>query len=162
MAYGRYYAVVYGALYSRTGDPDAAEDIAQEVFIRFFNKMEEAVNARAWLLVTMKHVLSEHYRKVHNKPVELAEAEAFGDVSLTFVNGFRDSRIVIDHAIEAITDMTDRSIFDLLAVQNYTYEEAVELLGITWRQVKYRYGLIVRQVLEFLREKGIRNIEDLL
>jgi len=28
--------------------------------------------------------------------------------------------------------------------------------------VKYRYGLIVRQVLEYLHQKGIRNIEDLL
>ena len=161
-AYSRYYAVVYGALYSRTGDPDAAEDMTQEVFIRFFNKMEEAVNVRAWLLVTMKHVLYEHYRKVKNMPDELAESEAMGDVSLTFVNGFRDTRIIIDHAVEAITDAADRSIFDLVAVQNYTYEETGELLGVSRRQVKYRYGLIVRQVLDFLHQRGIRNIEDLL
>lgn len=110
----------------------------------------------------MKNVLYEHYRKVKNMPDELAEAEAMSDVSLTFVNGFRDTRIIIDHAVAAITDTTDRSIFDLVAVQNYTYEETGELLGVSRRQVKYRYGLIVRQVLEYLHQKGIRNIEDLL
>jgi len=49
-------------------------------------------------------------------PDELAEAEAMSDVSLTFVNGFLDTRIIIDHVVAAITDATDRSIFDLVAV----------------------------------------------
>ena len=52
-AYSRNYAVVYGALYSRTGDPDSAEDMTQVVFIRFFNKMEESVNVRAWLKIIL-------------------------------------------------------------------------------------------------------------
>lgn len=160
-AFSEYYAVVYGTLYSRVGDPDTAEDLAQEVFIRFYNKMEDAVNMRAWLLVTAKYVLYEYYRKVKNQPDELARDEAFGDVSLTFVNGFRDARIVIDQAITEIDD-ADRSLFDLVAVQNYTYEEAGSLLGMSRRQVKYRYGLIVRRVLDYLRRHGIHELEDLL
>jgi DNA-directed RNA polymerase specialized sigma24 family protein len=53
-AYGRYYAVVFGSLYSRTGNFDVAEDLTQEVFIRFYSKMENAVNHRGRLLVAVK------------------------------------------------------------------------------------------------------------
>ena len=161
-AYGRYYAVVFGSLYSRTGDFHSAEDLTQEVFIRFYSKMEDVINHRAWLLVTVKNVLFEHYRKVKNMPDDIAEAEAFNDVSLTFVNGFRDTRIIIDRAMESIEDVIDRSLLDLVSVQNYTYEETATELGLTKRQVKYRYGLIVRSILEFLNRQGIHKIEDLL
>jgi RNA polymerase sigma factor (sigma-70 family) len=161
-AYGSYYAIVFGSLYSRTADFHAAEDLTQEVFIRFYSKMDRAVNHRAWLLTAVKHVLFEHYRRVKNSPDDIAKAEAFNDVSLTFVNGFRDTRIIIDKAMESINDETDQTIFDLVAVQNYTYEETGKELGLTKRQVKYRYGLIVRSVLEYLNKHGIHKIEDLL
>ena len=161
-AYGRYYAVVFGSLYSRTGNFDVAEDLTQEVFIRFYSKMETAVNQRGWLLVTVKNVLFEHYRRIKNMPDDIAEAEAFNDVSLTFVNGFRDTRLIIDEAIKALVDKTDRVLFDLVAVQKYTYEEAGTELGLSRRQVKYRYGLIVRSIVEYLNGKGIHKIEDLL
>lgn len=161
-AYGRYYAVVFGSLYSRTGDFDVAEDMTQEVFIRYYSNMEKAFNDRAWVLTAVKFVLYEYYRMVKNMPDTFAEAEAFNDVSLTFVNGFRDTRIIIDRAIDAIEDETDRSIFDLVAVQNYTYEETGFELGLTGRQVKYRYGLIVRSIIEFLNRMGIHSLEDLL
>ena len=124
--------------------------------------METAVNQRGWLLVAVKNVLYEHYRKVKNMPDDIAEAEAFNDVSLTFVNGFRDTRLIIDEAMKSIEDKTDMLIFDLVAVQNYTYEETGDELGLSKRQVKYRYGLIVRSIIEFLNGKGIHKIEDLL
>ena len=95
-------------------------------------------------------------------PDTLAEAEAFNDVTLTFVNGFRDTRLIIDEAIKALVDKTDRVLFDLVAVQNYTYEEAGSELGLSRRQVKYRYGLIVRSIVEYLNGKVIHKIEDLL
>lgn len=161
-AYGRYYAVVFGSLYSRTGDFDVAEDLTQEVFIRYYSKMEKAINDRAWLLTAVKFVLYEYYRTVKNMPDTFAEAEAFNDITLTFVNGFRDTRIVIDRSIDMIEDETDRSIFDLVAVQNYTYAETGAELGLTGRQVKYRYGLIVRSVIEYLNGMGIHSLEDLL
>lgn len=161
-AYSRYYAVVFGSLYSRTSNFDVAEDLTQEVFIRFYSKMETAVNQRGWLLVTVRNVLFEHYRKVENMPDTLAGADVFNDVSLTFVNGFRDIRLIIDEAIKALDAQTDRILFDLVAVQNYTYEEAGTELGLTRRQVKYRYGLIVRSIIEYFNRKGIHKIEDLL
>lgn len=124
--------------------------------------MEEVYNIRAWLFGTIRYVLSEYYRKQKNMPEDLAEAEAGYDIALTFVNGFRDTRIIIDEAIAEINDERDRNIFDLVAIQNYTYEQAGKELGLTKRQIKYRYGLIVKDVIIFLNKKGIKNIEDLL
>ena len=55
--FSRYYALVYRLAYRYVGQPDEAEDIAQEVFLRFYHLPPRAVNEvqrRAWLCrVTM-------------------------------------------------------------------------------------------------------------
>ncbi|MCP4132315.1 MAG: RNA polymerase sigma factor [bacterium] len=161
-AYSLYYSVVFGSIYTKIGKTDIADDLSQEVFIRFYSNMEKVYNIRPWLLSTVKNVLFEFYRKEQNMPDELADAEVNNDIALTFVNGFRDTRIIIDDAIENIEDPVHQSIFDLVAVQNYSYERAGKQLGLNKRQIKYRYGLIVKSVLDFLKKSGIESIEDLL
>ncbi len=53
-------------------------------------------------------------------------------------------------------------IFDYIAIQNFTYEQTAKQLGFTKRQIKYKYGLIVRQILDFLNKRGVKDLEDLL
>ena len=62
-AYAEHYSAIFGALYKMTRDCDVAEELTQEVFIRFYNKMESAANVRAWLLVTAKYVAYEHHHR---------------------------------------------------------------------------------------------------
>jgi RNA polymerase sigma-70 factor (ECF subfamily) len=48
----RYYPLVYRLAYRYVGQPDEAEDIAQEVFLRFYHLPSRATNEtqqRAWL-----------------------------------------------------------------------------------------------------------------
>jgi DNA-directed RNA polymerase specialized sigma24 family protein len=49
-----------------------------------------------------------------------------------------------------------------VASYDFTYREAGEQLGLTERQAKYRFGLAVRRLAEYLRGRGIANLEDLL
>lgn len=35
-------------------------------------------------------------------------------------------------------------------------------LGMSKRQVRYRYGLIVERILAYLQKQGIKSLEDLL
>jgi RNA polymerase sigma factor (sigma-70 family) len=52
IVYSRYYPLVYRLAYRYVGGPDEAEDIAQEVFLRFYHLPPHAVNEvqrRAWL-----------------------------------------------------------------------------------------------------------------
>lgn len=162
-AYSDYYPVVFSAVYSKVNNFDDAEDICQELFIKFYDKLDTIENRRKWLYGALKLEVMAFYRRKKHGDVDIDDV--FNDVGLTFVNGFRDTRILIGEAIEDMSnfkDDADRVLFDLVAVQNYTYEEAGSHLGMTTRQIRYRYGLIVDRLTDYLKKKGIGSLEDLL
>jgi len=161
--YSDHYPLVYGVVYSKIGDADDAGDVTQEIFIRYYERMGEVENPRRWLLGAMKMVVLEYFRGKRGGEVNVEEV--FEDMNLAFVNGFRDARIIIQEALESTEnydDERDRILFDLIAVNNFTYGETGRELGMTERQVRYRYGVIVKRIIEYLNRKGIRNLEDLL
>ncbi|HNV46328.1 MAG TPA: sigma-70 family RNA polymerase sigma factor [Spirochaetota bacterium] len=162
-AYNDLYPVVFGAVYSKVGNPEDAQDICQELFVKLYEKLETIENRRKWLYGALRLEVMAYYRK--KKPDGVDIDEVFADVGLTFVNGFRDARIVISGAIEHdenFEDERERALFDLVAVQNYSYEQAGMQLGMSKRQVRYRYGLIVERILAYLQKQGIKSLEDLL
>jgi RNA polymerase sigma factor (sigma-70 family) len=162
-AYNDLYPVLFGAIYSRVNSMDDAEDICQELFIKLYNKLSEVENKRKWLFGAMKYELMNYYKK--KRPGDMDINEHFDDVGLGYVNGFRDTRIMINDAIEDMDNFdneTDRALFDLVAVKNFTYEEAGAHLGLSKRQVRYRYGLIIDRLMDYFKKRGIQNIEELL
>jgi len=162
--YGLYYPVVFSAVYTKVGDVDDTNDICQEVFLRLFERLDEVENVRRWLFSALKLVVLEHFRK-KQKNEALNVDDVFTDISLTFVNGFRDSRMLIQEAIGApdtFSDERERVIFDLVAINNFTYESVAKQLGMTRRQVEYRYTQTVSRITDNLRKKGISKLDDLL
>ncbi|HOS40831.1 MAG TPA: sigma factor, partial [Spirochaetota bacterium] len=97
-AYNDLYPVVFGAVYSKVGNPEDAQDICQELFVKLYEKLETIENRRKWLYGALRLEVMAYYRK--KKPDGVDIDEVFADVGLTFVNGFRDARIVISGAIE--------------------------------------------------------------
>lgn len=159
--YADHYQIVYGVIYSKISNADDTDDLTQEVFMHFYSKMYEIENKRSWLFGTINNVLMNYYRKKKKFSSDEDIEHYLSDVSLTFVNGFRDTRIIIDEAVGSLPD-SDRVLFDLIAVQNLTYDLAARHMGLTKRQVEYRYSLIVKAIRGYLNNKGISNIEDLL
>ena len=160
-SYIDYYPLVFNAVYTKVGNLDDVKDICQEIFIIFYEKFDEIRNLRKWLLGTIRNVVYEYYRKTKKSTVDIDAI--FNDVSLTYVNGFRDTRIIIADAIENIEcDEQDRIILDLIANYNFTYAYVAETLGFSRRQIEYRYNQLVTRIQDYLGKKGIKNIEDLL
>lgn len=162
-AYTMFYPHVYNTLYIKTRDPDVTHDLCQEVFLRFYNKFDSIDNHRRWIFSAAKYILLEHYRTVKSEYVDLEQVE--NDVRMSFVNGFRDTRVMIEEALDSLEHFDDelgRQIFDLIAVFNYTYRETASSLGISERQVRYRYKLITDHLMEYFRKRGIHGMEDLL
>jgi RNA polymerase sigma-70 factor (ECF subfamily) len=160
--YDAYYPMVFSAVLTKVDNPDDAEDICQEVFIALYNKLEEIEDVRKWLYGTLRYEVLAYYRK---KNRNLSMDDVFDNVALTFVNGFRDTRILIDKVLEkesAGLGETERELLELISVYRYTYEEAGKLTGLTKRQARYKYGLIVDRILDSLAKQGIKSLEDLL
>jgi len=162
--YSDYYPVIFGSVCSRINGIDDAEDITQEIFLRFYRKIEEVENPRKWLFGTMKLVLFEFYRSRKEDATDIDELQ--NDVSLSFVNGMRDLRMLLNEVLDDSevfnNDEKNRIIFDLVAVQKYTLEEAAKEVGMSRDQVKYRYSLINRSILNTLKKRGVSNLEELI
>ncbi|MFH0975873.1 MAG: sigma-70 family RNA polymerase sigma factor [Spirochaetota bacterium] len=158
----RYYSLIFSTVYTKVENIDDTKDICQEVFIRFFENYEKIIDSRKWLYGTLRNVVLEFYRKEKG---DIDIDDVFKDISLTFVNGFRDARIIISEAMEDMANFNsdeEKNLFDLVAVYNYSYTEAGRQMGLTKRQVEYKYRHIVDKIIDNLSKKGIRNIEDLL
>jgi RNA polymerase sigma factor (sigma-70 family) len=159
-AYLEHYPVIYGSVLARIGNREDADDICQEIFMIFYDKFETIENARTWLFGTMKNILMNHYRK-KNKTVNIDDD--FDAIGHTFTNGARDTRILLQEAMENVEcTEEDRVILDLVATFDFTYARVAEMLGRTRRQVEYRYGTIVKRILDYLEHRGIKDIAELL
>jgi len=160
LAYMDYYPAVYSSVLSRIQRREDADDICQEIFIIFFDKFKTIENKRTWLYGTMKNVLYNYYRK---KNMNVASVDDFDDVGLTFTNGFRDTRILIAEAMEKVECTEDeRIILEMVATYNYTYTHVAEALGLSRRQVEYRYAQVVKRIQDYFGRKGIKDIAQLL
>ena len=165
-SYSDYYAAVLGALYRRVGNMEDAEDICHELFVSYYHKFDEVRDPRSWLFGAMKFSISNYYRKKSGEDrahVDIDNME--DDINLAFENGARDMRIIINEAIGNdgnYRDEKDRLLFDLIAINGYTYDEAARQLGLTRRQAFYRYQQVTRRIVDYLGRRGISRIEDLL
>ncbi len=161
-AYLEFYPLVYSAVYKKVGNKDDAADICQEIFMIFMEKFDEIENRRNWLLGTLRNVVYRYYQRKATKSTEDID-EMFNDIGLTFVNGFRDTRILISEAMENVEcSEKERVMLDLIATHNFTYVAVAEIMGLTRRQVQYQYDQVVARIMDYLGKKGIKNLEDLL
>ena len=157
------YSVVFSSVYARINNFHDSEDICQEVFIRFYDKIDEVENPRKWLFGCLRIVVLDHYKRKYSRDVDIEEI--FDDIGMSYVNGFRDTRMMIQEIMSRMTeeeDAADMSLFDLVAVHNFTFVEAAKHLGMNYKQVRYRFNRITEKITAALKDKGIKSIEDLL
>ncbi|MBN2401076.1 MAG: sigma-70 family RNA polymerase sigma factor [Spirochaetes bacterium] len=156
-----YYPMVFNAVVTKVSSQDDAEDICQEVFIALYNHLDGIQNVRAWLYGTLKNMVLKYYKEKYTGHENIENF--MEDAALSFVNGFRDTRIVINGVLkDALSDEEERNLFELIALHKYSYSETARVLGLTKRKVEYSYKKIAAKITQLLRERGISNIEDLL
>jgi RNA polymerase sigma factor (sigma-70 family) len=161
--YAEYYPIVYNVIYSRIKNSDAASDLCQELFIRYYEKFETIENHRRWIFASVKYVLLEYYRSTKREEYDsdyIIEAAA-----QTCSHDNDDIKLLIDDALESIDacgEEKNRTLFTLIARYDYTYEEAGISLGISKRQARYRFSLVVDKLMDHFRRKGIHGLEDFL
>lgn len=72
--YDQFFADIHRYIYYRTGDMNAAEDLASDVFVRLLEAVKRRrgpeTNIKGWLLATASHVVVDHLRRKYRRPVE--------------------------------------------------------------------------------------------
>ena len=159
--YTEYYPLIFNAAYAKTHNEHDAGDICQEVFLIFFEKFDEIENKKSWLFGTLRNVLLRHYERSSKAPADIDQLGESADIA--YHNGSRNTRILIREAIESagLTE-EEQLLIDYITIAEYSYRNVGKILGMTKRQVGYKYATAVKKIIAYLQTRGINNIEDLL
>ncbi|MGL4368313.1 MAG: RNA polymerase sigma factor [Spirochaetota bacterium] len=157
------YDVLFRFVCGKTGSFEAAEDICQELFLRLYRKIDDVENPRAWLYGACRLVMCDYYREKGRKEDDI---EALcDDGAVSYANGFQDTRILIEQALDApgiFESETDRALFDMIALSGYTYADAARSLGVSYRQAHYGFEMVSRRIVSWFKSRGVSSLEELL
>lgn len=116
-----------------TSDRQRAEDMTQEVFLeawKSFTRFERGTNCRAWLYKILFHCVSHHRRRWFRfgSPKETADfTEADVVYTPPIAEHLTDEEILA--ALDAIAE-DFRAVVLLVDVEEFSYKEAAEILGV--------------------------------
>ena len=165
-AYQQYYPLIYSTLVAKLSNKDDAEDICQEVFIRFYKHIYTIEDYRKWLYKAMTFEITNYYNKKSNVKRNDIDIDSIPNDSRLSVKGeFDETRLIVEEAIENMSNFKnekEKILFDLVAIHNYSYKKAASYLGLTKWQVQYTYNKIEKRLLKYLKEKGIKELKDIL
>jgi RNA polymerase sigma-70 factor (ECF subfamily) len=126
----RLYPSLFRYLNRMTGDADAAEDIAQEAFVRLLRQDFPEEEARPWLFAVATNLLRDRARKIERRqrlltmtPV-MPSAMAAPDEQTE-----RAEQIEIVRTILAQIPARDRQLL-LMREEGFKYEEMARTLGV--------------------------------
>ncbi len=115
------------------GSQTEAEDVVQETYLqawKSFHRFEQGTNIRAWMFKIMFHVI-QHYRRKAYRVVTLKEEEEVIFEQLTYEppvpQELRDEDVLA--ALDRVPEHF-RSVILLADVQEFSYKEIQEMLGI--------------------------------
>ncbi len=132
---------VYPALfrYCRrlTGDADAAEDVAQEAFVRFLDRGVEGEPkaVRVWLFKVATHLIRDRVRTTDNRRRLLTQHPVRPkgeDLPDAYVE--RNERVQAVQAALAELDPRDRQML-LMREEGFAYKEVAEAVGVAHTSV---------------------------
>ncbi|MDC6367470.1 MULTISPECIES: RNA polymerase sigma factor [Flavobacteriaceae] len=131
--YRQYCDGMYGVAIRFLKNPDDAEDVLQESFIKAFQRMHQfkgEVTFGAWLKRIVVNGSIDFLKSKHSKNVELDERHLHiaSENDWTIEDG-----VTIEQVREAIEELPDkyRYVVQLFLVEGYDHDEISQILGIT-------------------------------
>ena len=157
---------VWALAYARWMDADSAQDIMQEVFLRFWKQLEardtrEAIlNPRAWLLRVARNLAEDYakssFRRHGTQPPEmLGGLQGRDDQPLAKMEreeAFAQIRGILDELATA-----DREILTLRYAFDYETAAIAEILGVAASAVHMRLSRARQRLAERLSAAGVNS-----
>jgi RNA polymerase sigma-70 factor, ECF subfamily len=165
-------AVYRFSLRLTNGDQDAAEDLAQETFLRahrFWHTFEGGTKAKSWLFTICRNTYLHQRGSARNqrerpaadldpRTEEMASAPAFQEAASGPERHFFDA-LIDDEVVDAIDDLPDefREVLVLSDLGDLKYAEIAEVLDIPVGTVKSRLFRARKLLQERLRDFAVRS-----
>ncbi len=159
ITYEKYVTYVRKIIYSHCGCFDATNDITQNVFIDYLQKMNTVNNAKSWLAKAAYWQVC-NYNKYNMRFVNI-QSDEYEDCM--YSQNKIDATIMIEKAFSKI-DLNDT---DKTILYNYIYDkeyltDIAKKLGLTRRIVEYRYKTALKKLKYYFESIGIKSVTDFL
>jgi RNA polymerase sigma-70 factor, ECF subfamily len=153
-AFAELYPSLFRYLHRLTGDEDAAEDIAQEAFVRLLGHPLPDAEVRPWLFTVATNLVRDGARKVERRKRLLESAP-----SLVNRPALPDEEMERVERIETVRDALDRiperdRQLLLLREEGFKYDEIADVVGVAPASVG---TLIARALRKFVSEYDARE-----
>ncbi len=152
--YSRYYQCIYRYFYYRCGDPQTAEDLTAEVFLKMVEAIPyyriETTPFHAWLFQIARNLAIDHYRRTSAHPVSAIHEDM--DLSGPDVERTLETNLTCQGLAAALSriDETQRDVLLMRFIEGMPIAEAARVLHKTEDAIKalQRRGLTaLRQLL---------------
>jgi len=156
----KYQNMVYRLALSIIGNCDAAEDVAQETFLRAYEnlpRLQRPASFAAWIAGIARNLCRNLLRKRKNTPLSLDYLLELGH-EISAPGETPDHRIeLLESLRQIITTLPPkyREVLDLRTIKEYSYEEISGFLGISLTAVKSRVHHAKKEVLKRARKEGL-------
>ena len=153
---------VWALAYARRLDASAANDIVQEVFLKFWKQLEAnqtILNPRAWLLRVARNLAEDYakssFRRHGTQPAELLWGLQAHDelplIKMERAEAFAQIRAILDEMPTA-----DREILTLRYAFDYETAAIAEILGVESSAVYMRLSRARQRLAERLSAAGVK------
>jgi len=143
----QYWRKVFNIAYKFVGKHDAAEDLAQDIFLKIFKSLstfDRRANFQTWLISVSRNLCIDHYRSVRKEretidreidPNELSPASH--ELSPMAHLEQRDRVVLLRHALAELPETLKTAVL-MRDIQEMTYQEIADRLKLPEGTVKSR------------------------
>lgn len=144
----RHHQHVYHFLLRRNVPSDVAEDVVQRAFVRIWERradIDETKSLRSYLFTIAYNRALNHFRDTAKFDHAADPAEAAGTVTGAPTAEYN---LVREALMQAIADLPERrrAVFELCFVEELTYREAAEALGISIKTVENQMSHALKSI----------------
>jgi RNA polymerase sigma-70 factor (ECF subfamily) len=159
----RYQKRVYGFIYSKVHDPDLADDIFQDTFIKVvknlrLGKYNDEGRFLSWVIRIAHNLIMDHFRKIKRLPKHESKIENFDildcliEQSSSIEEGMIESQIHADLSllIEELPD-SQKEVLRMRLFQDMSFKEIGDQTGVSINTAlgRMRYAVInLRKMIE--------------
>ncbi|MDE2031113.1 MAG: RNA polymerase sigma factor [Patescibacteria group bacterium] len=157
-AYENYANAIYRLCIYKTSNHEQAEDLTQEVFIRYWDYVSEGgkvLNIKAFLYQTARNLIIDYYRKKKTSSLDVLQEQGFDPSADDHNRIVNESEKNI--AIQIIEKLDDkyRDVVYLRLVDDMSMEEIAQTLKISTNNATVRFHRGYKQL-----ESYIKNNEN--
>jgi len=156
--FDQWQQTIFNFLLFKTKDPERAEDLLQEVFLKLWdarNRLDETKSLRNYIYTIADNLILNEAR--HNKVVSKYRAEAevilfSNSESPEFKMEEQEWKNKLDDAIAALPEKP-RIIFLMSRLEDFSYQEIADRLSISIKTVETHMVRALKQLRETLSKK---------